>query len=81
MGKIIRTITSTGEAMCIAVDATDIVERAQQIHKTSAVTSAALLSPGWENMIYSYWSRRMTVQSFRQWPWPPRSCACRWQMS
>ena len=28
--------------MCIAVDATDIVERAQQIHKTSAVTSAAL---------------------------------------
>ena len=42
MGKIIRTITSTGEAMCIAVDATDIVERAQQIHKTSAVTSAAL---------------------------------------
>ncbi|MBQ2812509.1 MAG: Hsp33 family molecular chaperone HslO [Clostridia bacterium] len=42
MGKIIRTITSTGEVMCIAVDATDIVERAQQIHKTSAVTSAAL---------------------------------------
>ena len=42
MGKIIRTITSTGEIMCIAVDATDIVERAQQIHKTSAVTSAAL---------------------------------------
>lgn len=42
MGKIIRTITSNGEAMCIAVDATDIVERAQQIHKTSAVTSAAL---------------------------------------
>ena len=42
MGKIIRTITTNGEAMCIAVDATDIVERAQQIHKTSAVTSAAL---------------------------------------
>ncbi len=42
MGKIIRTITTSGEAMCIAVDATDIVERAQQIHKTSAVTSAAL---------------------------------------
>lgn len=42
MGKIIRTITTTGEVMCIAVDATDIVERAQQIHKTSAVTSAAL---------------------------------------
>lgn len=42
MGKILRTITNTGEVMCIAVDATDIVERAQQIHKTSAVTSAAL---------------------------------------
>lgn len=42
MGKIIRTITTNGEAMCIAVDATDMVERAQQIHKTSAVTSAAL---------------------------------------
>ena len=42
MGKIIRTITTNGEAMCIAIDATDMVERAQQIHKTSAVTSAAL---------------------------------------
>lgn len=42
MGKIIRTITNNGEAVCIAVDATDMVERAQQIHKTSAVTSAAL---------------------------------------
>lgn len=42
MGKIIRTITNNGEAVCIAVDATDIAERAQQIHKTSAVTSAAL---------------------------------------
>ena len=42
MGKILRTITNTGEVMCIAVDATDIVERAQQIHQTSAVTSAAL---------------------------------------
>ena len=42
MGKIIRTITKNGEAVCIAVDATDIAERAQQIHKTSAVTSAAL---------------------------------------
>ena len=42
MGKILRTITNTGEVMCIAVDATDIVERAQQIHRTSAVTSAAL---------------------------------------
>ncbi len=42
MGKIIRTITNNGEAVCIAVDATDMVERAQQIHRTSAVTSAAL---------------------------------------
>ncbi len=42
MGKIIRTITNNGEAVCIAIDATDIAERAEQIHKTSAVTSAAL---------------------------------------
>ncbi len=42
MGRIIRTISTGGEVMCIAVDATDIAERAQQIHKTSAVTSAAL---------------------------------------
>ena len=42
MGRIIRTISTTGEVIAIAVDATDIAEKAQQIHKTSAVTSAAL---------------------------------------
>ncbi|MBR3803141.1 MAG: Hsp33 family molecular chaperone HslO [Clostridia bacterium] len=42
MGRIIRNISTTGEVMIMAVDATDIAEKAQQIHKTSAVTSAAL---------------------------------------
>ena len=42
MGRIIRNISTTGEVMIMAVDATDIAETAQQIHKTSAVTSAAL---------------------------------------
>ena len=42
MGRIIRTISTTGEVVAIAVDATDIAEKAQQIHQTSAVTSAAL---------------------------------------
>lgn len=42
MGKLIRCITSCGEVMATAVDTTDIVNRAEQIHKTSAVVSAAL---------------------------------------
>ncbi|HBL41360.1 MAG TPA: Hsp33 family molecular chaperone HslO [Ruminococcaceae bacterium] len=42
MGRLIRTISEDGALIALAVDATDIVERAQQIHKTSAVTSAAL---------------------------------------
>lgn len=42
MGKLIRCITSDGEVMATAVDTTDIVNRAEQIHKTSAVVTAAL---------------------------------------
>ena len=42
MGRLIRTISEDGAVIALAVDATDIAERAQQIHKTSAVTSAAL---------------------------------------
>lgn len=42
MGKLIRCITSCGEVMATAVDTTDIVSRAEQIHKTSAVVTAAL---------------------------------------
>ncbi len=42
MGKLIRCITSCGEVMATAVDTTDIVNRAEQIHKTSAVVTAAL---------------------------------------
>lgn len=42
MGKLIRCITSDGAVMATAVDTTDIVNKAEQIHKTSAVCSAAL---------------------------------------
>ncbi len=42
MGKLIRCITSEGAVMVSAVDSTDIVATAEQIHKTSAVATAAL---------------------------------------
>ncbi len=42
MGKIIRTISADGGAVCYAVDTTDMVGKAEQIHKTSAVVTAAL---------------------------------------
>ncbi len=42
MAKLIRGITSDGAIMVSAVDSTDIVARAEQLHKTSAVTTAAL---------------------------------------
>lgn len=42
MGKLIRCITSDGLVMATAVDTTDIVGRAEQIHGTSAVVTAAL---------------------------------------
>lgn len=42
MGKIVRYITHDGSAFVIASDTTDVVSKAEQIHKTSAVTTAAL---------------------------------------
>ncbi len=42
MGKLIRCITSNGQVMATAVDTTDIVARAENIHSTSAVVTAAL---------------------------------------
>ncbi len=42
MGKIVRTITSDGAVTAIGIDSTDIVNKAVEIHKTSAVVSAAL---------------------------------------
>ena len=42
MGKLIRCITSNGQVMATAVDTTDIVARAEGIHTTSAVVTAAL---------------------------------------
>lgn len=42
MDRIIRCITTDGSIMASAVDTTDIVYTAQQIHHTSAVTTAAL---------------------------------------
>lgn len=42
MGKLVRCISSDGTLTVMAVDSTDIVNRAAEIHQTSAVTSAAL---------------------------------------
>lgn len=42
MGKIVRYITDDGSAFVIACDTTDMVSEMEQIHKTSAVVSAAL---------------------------------------
>lgn len=42
MNKLVRCISKDGALVVMAADTTDMVERSQQIHKTSAVTSAAL---------------------------------------
>ncbi len=42
MGKIVRYIAADASAFVIAADSTDTVARAEQIHKTSAVNTAAL---------------------------------------
>ena len=42
MGKGIRCLAKDGAVMALAVDATDIVARAEQIHRSSAVVTAAL---------------------------------------
>lgn len=42
MGKRIRCLTTDGAVMAMALDSTDIVARAEQIHQPSAVVTAAL---------------------------------------
>ena len=42
MGKLVRCISTDGTLTVMAADTTDIVNRAADIHQTSAVTSAAL---------------------------------------
>lgn len=42
MGKIVRYITEDGSAFVVAADTTDMISKMEQIHKTSAVVSAAL---------------------------------------
>lgn len=42
MGKLVRCISQDGTIIAMAVDSTDIVKRAEEIHKTSAVCTAAL---------------------------------------
>ena len=42
MGKLVRCISNDGTLTIMAADTTDMVNEAQQIHATSAVTSAAL---------------------------------------
>ena len=42
MDKLVRCISTDGTLVMMAADTTEMVEKAQEIHKTSAVTSAAL---------------------------------------
>lgn len=42
MGKIVRAISVDGAVTVIGIDSTDIVNKAVELHKTSAVVSAAL---------------------------------------
>ncbi len=42
MAKLLRCITSEGAIMVSAIDSTDIVAKAESLHKTSAVITAAL---------------------------------------
>ena len=42
MGKLVRSLTTDGSIVASALDATDMVARAEQIHGTSAVVTAAL---------------------------------------
>ena len=42
MGKLVRYITEDGGAFIVCADTTDVVSRAEKIHATSAVTTAAL---------------------------------------
>lgn len=42
MSELVRMISADGTLTVIAVDSTDIINRMEQIHQTSAVTSAAL---------------------------------------
>jgi len=42
MGRIVRTISKDASVVCSAIDGRDIAARIEQIHKTSAVCTAAL---------------------------------------
>ncbi len=42
MGRILRAISSDGSVMMCIADSSDIIAKAEQIHKTSAVVTAAL---------------------------------------
>lgn len=42
MGKVLRCLTQDATVMAMVMDASDIVAQAEQYHKTSAVTTAAL---------------------------------------
>ncbi|MBQ4626500.1 MAG: Hsp33 family molecular chaperone HslO, partial [Clostridia bacterium] len=42
MSELVRMISVDGTLTVMAVDSTDMINRMEQIHQTSAVTSAAL---------------------------------------
>lgn len=41
MGRIVRVISKDASVVCSAIDGKDIVSRIEEIHKTSAVVTAA----------------------------------------
>ena len=47
MGRIVRVISKDASVVCSAIDGKDIVSRIEEIHKTSAVVTAALADLPW----------------------------------
>ena len=47
MGRIVRVISKDASVVCSAIDGKDIVSRIEEIHKTSAVVTAALADLLW----------------------------------
>ncbi len=42
MGKLVKAISEDGTVICYAIDSTDMISRAEQMHRTSATVTAAL---------------------------------------
>ena len=66
MGNLYRSISADGSAFCAVLDAKDMVSEIEQIHKTSAVVTAALgrLSIGASLMGYMLKLNPVSIRSF-----------------